>query len=99
MHIPLVHPSSILIAGPSGSGKTVFVRKLILERMIFPMPTRIVIVFSEWQNEYEILKEKIIKLNLLKDPSRTGYMIVFLRRKIIYWYLMIKWLKHQNQIN
>ena len=68
MHIPLVHPSTILVAGPTGSGKTVFVRKLITENMIYPFPTRIVIVFSEWQKEYEMLKWQLPSIEFLKGP-------------------------------
>ena len=68
MHIPLVQPSSILIAGPSGSGKTVFVRKLILERMIHPFPTRIVFIFSEWQKEYDIMKKMHPTIEFIKGP-------------------------------
>ena len=56
MHIPLIHPSSVVIAGPSRSGKTVFLRKLIQEKMLSPMPTRIVIVYGEWQGEYDRIK-------------------------------------------
>ena len=68
MHIPLVHPSSILIAGPSGSGKTVFVRKLLLEKMIYPFPTRIVFIFGEWQKEYDILRKSLESIEFKKGP-------------------------------
>lgn len=68
MPIPFVHPSSILIAGPSKSGKTVFVRRLIEEKMLSPMPSRIVLVFSEWQPEYNMLQKLQPKTEFIKGP-------------------------------
>lgn len=68
MHIPLVHPSSILIAGPSGSGKTVFVRNLLMHEMLQPPPSRIVIVYGEWQKEYDLLKHHFPSIEFHKGP-------------------------------
>ena len=68
MHIPLVHPSSILIAGPSGSGKTVFVRNLLLNHMLSPAPSRIVIVYGEWQKEYALLQHHFPNIEFHKGP-------------------------------
>ena len=68
MHIPLVHPSSILIAGPSGSGKTVFVRNLLLNHMRSPAPSRIIIVFAEWQKEYALLQNHFPSIEFHKGP-------------------------------
>ena len=81
MHIPLVSPSSILIAGPSGSGKTVFVRKLLFDHMIQPSPTRIVIVFSEWQKEYDLMKERIPSIEFIKGPMPADLYESFLSGK------------------
>ena len=68
MPIPLIHPSSIIIAGPSKSGKTVFVRRLLAEKMLSPMPSRIVIVFSEWQPEYNRVQNMYPKTEFIKGP-------------------------------
>ena len=68
MPIPLIPPSSIIIAGPSKSGKTVFIRRLICENMLTPKPSRIVLIFSEWQQEYERLKAFTPRLEFFKGP-------------------------------
>ena len=68
MPIPFQHPCSIIIAGPSRSGKTTFLRKLLEERMIYPFPRRILVVYGEWQKEYDRLKEKIENIEFTKGP-------------------------------
>ena len=55
--LSFVHPSTHLIAGPTGSGKTKYVNRVILENMIEPLPSRIVWIYSEWQDNYRILKD------------------------------------------
>ncbi len=54
------HPASIILAGVSMSGKTVFCTNLIksLESIFSPVPTRIIISYSEDQPTYNILKRK-----------------------------------------
>ena len=59
MPITFLHLASIMITGPLGSGKTVFIRRLITENIIYPKPERIVIVYGEWQKEYEKLASAI----------------------------------------
>ena len=49
------HPSTILISGPTGSGKSEFVGRLILERMLDPMPNKIIWIYGEWQPLYDKL--------------------------------------------
>lgn len=68
MFIPLSHPSSIIIAGPSRSGKTRFLVNTLKERMIQPFPTRIVIVYSEWQPDYDKLKNLFPNIEFVKGP-------------------------------
>jgi len=68
MPIPFLHPASIMITGPSGSGKTVFIRRLITENMIYPNPERIVIVYGEWQKEYEKLAQFDSNIEFIKGP-------------------------------
>ena len=55
--LSFVHPSTHLIAGPTGSGKTKYVNRVLLENMIEPLPSRIVWIYSEWQDNYRILKD------------------------------------------
>ena len=47
------HPTTIQISGPTGCGKTWFVRRILEEQLIQPLPNRIIWVYSEWQSEYE----------------------------------------------
>ena len=47
------HPTTIQISGPTGCGKTWFVRRILEEQLIQPLPTRIIWVYSEWQSDYE----------------------------------------------
>lgn len=68
MPIPFHHPASIVIAGPSRSGKTTFLRKMLEQRMIQPFPLRIVIVYGEWQKEYDLMKTKIPEIEFAKGP-------------------------------
>ena len=51
----LIHPSNILISGPTGSGKTQFVSHLIRSKNLDPFPSRILYLYSEWQQEYDNL--------------------------------------------
>ena len=73
MSLPFLHPSSIVISGPSGSGKTVFVRRLLLSKMVLPFPTRIVIMYGEWQKEYETLQEQLPNIEFIKGPLPDGF--------------------------
>jgi len=57
--LPFRHPSTILIAGPTGSGKTEFVVKLLTQHGIDPFPERIIWVYSEWQDAYERIQNKL----------------------------------------
>ena len=53
----IVHPATVLLSGMSGSGKTTFMQRLLLEKKISPMPTRIVWLFAQWQPIYNTLVE------------------------------------------
>ena len=55
----LIHPSNILISGPTGSGKTQFVSRLLRTKNLEPFPTRILYLYSEWQQDYEDLLERL----------------------------------------
>ena len=47
------HLTKIYISGPTGCGKTWFVRRILEEQLIKPLPTIIIWVYSEWQSDYE----------------------------------------------
>ena len=55
----LIHPSNILISGPTGSGKTQFVSRLLRTRNLEPFPSRILYLYTEWQQGYEELLERL----------------------------------------
>lgn len=75
--IPLIHPSTIMIAGPTGSGKTVLVSNLIRHRMIYPAPQRIIIIYNEWQHLYDSLKTFEKHIEFIKGEGEEGYQRVY----------------------
>jgi len=68
MIIPFIHPSTFLLAGPTGSGKTYFVSRILADHLISPFPTRIIWIYSEWQNAYDLLRLKIPTIEFIKGP-------------------------------
>lgn len=52
----LKHPFTCLVFGPTGAGKTEFIKKLLYNRMIDPMPHRLVWFYGKWQNTYNEIK-------------------------------------------
>ena len=74
--LPILHPSTILVAGPTGSGKTEFLVKLLTQKAIFPYPQRIIWVYSEWQNAYERIRREVAKgrsVEFIKEFSEELY--------------------------
>ena len=57
MPIKFVANSNILVVGCSGSGKTTSVLRIIRERLIDPMPTKIFYMYGAYQKEFDIWKE------------------------------------------
>lgn len=58
------HPSSIIISGMSMSGKSVFTQKLVndIEKIFYPVPSEIILSYSEDQPLYHNFKRNDIKL-------------------------------------
>lgn len=81
MPVPFIHPSTIIVAGPTRSGKTVFVRRLILEKMIVPYPSRIVIIYDEPQNEYAKIAAAPARVEFHKGPLTSDIYESFLPRE------------------
>ena len=57
MPIKFVANSNILVVGCSGSGKTTSVLRIIRERLIDPMPTKIFYMYGAYQKEFDTWKE------------------------------------------
>ena len=47
------HFKQILLSGPIGCGKIRFVRRILKKRLIDPLSTRLIWVYSEWQEDYD----------------------------------------------
>jgi hypothetical protein len=73
--IPFKHPTTVLLAGPTGCGKTQLLIRMLRERMIRPAPERIVWVYSEWQNAYDVLAadQNIPKVEFVKGFTDDLY--------------------------
>ena len=50
------HPFTMTISGPTGSGKTFFIRKVLENYKINPIPQRIIYLYKRWQPLYDTLK-------------------------------------------
>ena len=67
----LIHPSNIIVSGPTGSGKTQFVTRLLELQLLDPFPSRIVYLYSEWQDAYNKLLQSIPSIEFVKGfPDR-----------------------------
>ena len=67
------HPATILLSGPTGCGKTRFVRRILEERLIEPFPTRLIWVYGEWQEDYDLVKTTYLKIEFLQGYSDDIY--------------------------
>ena len=52
------HPTKIKVSGPTRSGKPWRVRRILEEQLFQTFATRIIWVFSEWQPDYDIIREQ-----------------------------------------
>ncbi len=68
MLIRFIHPSTFLLAGPTGSGKTHFVCKVLTDRLINPFPSRIIWIYSEWQDSYDRISGIYPYIEFIKGP-------------------------------
>ena len=50
------HPFTMSVSGPTSCGKTTFVKKLLLNNLIQPLPTRIIWLYRRWQPLYDDVK-------------------------------------------
>ena len=53
------HPFTMTISGPTGSGKTFFIRKVLENYKINPIPQRIIYLYKRWQPLYDTLKMNV----------------------------------------
>jgi len=54
MSIKFVANSNILVVGCSGSGKTTTVLRIVKERLVDPMPTKIFYMYGAYQKEFDV---------------------------------------------
>ena len=54
----LKHPTTMQVSNPTRYRKTRLVRRILKEQLIQPFATRIVWVYSEWQPDYESIRER-----------------------------------------
>lgn len=70
-HLKLIHPFNMICSGPTQSGKTHFVFKLIenLENITTPPITKVIYIYSEWQEKFNNYKDKVFFTKELKYLS------------------------------
>ena len=52
------HPTTIKVSGPTRCGKTRLVRRILEKQLIQPFAPRIIWVYSEWQPDYDMIRER-----------------------------------------
>ena len=52
------HPTTIQVFGPTRCIKTRLVRRILEEQLIQPFAIRIIWVYSEWQQDYDMIRER-----------------------------------------
>ena len=52
------HPTTIQVSGQTRYGKTRVLCRILEEQLIQPFPTLIIWVFSEWQPDYDMIRER-----------------------------------------
>ena len=58
LNFHLKHPTTIYDSGPTRCGKTRLVRRILEEQLIQPFATRIILMFSQWQSDYDMIRER-----------------------------------------
>ena len=52
------HLTTIQVSGPTCCGQTRLVQKILEEQLIQPFATGIIWVYSEWQPDYDMIREQ-----------------------------------------
>ena len=60
------HPTTIQVSGWTRCGKTWLVRRILEKQLIQPFATRIIWVFSDWQPDYDIIRERYLCIEFEK---------------------------------
>ncbi|WP_135568253.1 hypothetical protein, partial [Solemya elarraichensis gill symbiont] len=54
-----LHPFTLVTSGPTACGKSYFVTRMLQERVISPLPQRIIWLYKRWQPLYDVIKETV----------------------------------------
>ena len=60
------HPTTIQVSGPTRCGKTSLVCRILEEQLIQPLATRIILVYSEWQPDYDLIRQRYSNMKFEK---------------------------------
>ena len=52
------HPTTKQVSGLTRCGKTRLLQRILKEQLIQPFDTRIILVYSEWQQDYDMIRER-----------------------------------------
>ena len=52
------NPTTIQFSGPTRCGKTRLVRRILKQQLIQPFATRTIWVYSEWQQDFDLIRER-----------------------------------------
>ena len=67
------HPATNLLSGFTGCRITRFVRRILEERLIEPFPTRLIWVYGEWQEDYNLVKTSYPEIEVVQGYSDDIY--------------------------
>ena len=61
------HPTTIQVSRPTRCGKTRLVRRILEEQLIQLFATHIIWMFSEWQPDYDMIRERYSSVEFEKE--------------------------------
>ena len=69
LHFYFKHPTTIQVSGPTRCGKTWLLRRILEEQLIEPFATRIIWVYSEWQPDNDMIRERYTEIDIEKGGA------------------------------
>ena len=70
------NPTTIQISGPTGWGKTWFARRVLKDKLIQPNSTRIILVYSEWQSDFEHVRTTFSHVEFVESWREDLYALI-----------------------